>query len=159
MTLRGDSMDNSTAETNKELVQAYYEAWEVGDPQRLAELFAEDFSKVHHDSNGEQVTVAKSPGEDEVPLVEWFGGFVEGFPDKTFEIHDIVSEGDVVMTRITATERMETEFLGIQPTGEYFDIHEFQSFRIQDGKIVEFHSVGDMLDVIEQLGAELEIKQ
>lgn len=152
-------MRESTTEAKKEIIQKYYEAWENGDPEQLAALFSEDFSKVHHDADGEEVVVAKSSDEGEVLLVEWFRGFVEGFPDKTFEIHEIVAEDDVVMTRITATERMETEFMGIEPTGEYFDIDEFQSFRIQDGKIVEFHSVGDMLAVFEQLGAELEIKQ
>lgn len=146
-------------EKNKALVHEYYAAWEDGDSEHLAELFAEDFSKTHHDVTGEEVVVAKSPDEDEVPLVEWFAGFVEGFPDKTFEIHEVVAEGDLVMTRITATERMETEFMGIEPTGEYFDIHEFQSFRIRNGKIADFHSVGDMLDVFQQLGVELEIKQ
>lgn len=151
-------MTKSTTEANKELVQEYYAAWEDGDPERLANLFTEDFSKTHHNADGEQVVVAKSPTGDEVPLTEWFAGFVESFPDKTFEIHDMVAEDDVVMTRITATERMEGEFMGLEPTGEYFDIDECQSFKIRDRKIIEFHSVGDMLDVLDQLGAELEIK-
>lgn len=148
-----------STKANKELIHEYYEAWEVGDSERLASLFSDDFTKVHHDAQGEQVIVSNAPDENELSLTEWFTGFVENFPDKTIEIHDMVAEGTVVMTRITATLRLAGEFMGLEPTGEYFDLHEFQSFKIQDGKIVEFHSVGDILDAFDQLGADVEIKQ
>ena len=59
---------------------------------------------------------------------------------------------------MSSIQRITQSVMHVQPTGEYFDIHGFQSFRIRDGKIVEFHSVGDMLDAIEQLGAELGLK-
>jgi steroid delta-isomerase-like uncharacterized protein len=74
-------------------------------------------------------------------------------PDFTVTIDDLVAEGDLVAAFITITGTHTREMFGIPPTGKAFKISGMSLFRIDDGKIVEHRGVGDIVGVLQQIGA------
>jgi predicted ester cyclase len=75
------------------------------------------------------------------------------FPDMRAEIHDQVAEGDKVVTRKTFYGTQQGEFMGIPPTGKKVAFDVIDIFRIADGRILEHWFAGDMLGLMQQLGA------
>ncbi|WP_019586068.1 ester cyclase [Deinococcus apachensis] len=84
------------------------------------------------------------------------------FPDVSFEVHEIVAEGDRVMGRYTlrgthlGVQRLpfvHGGFLaGAEPTGRSFTAQHVHIFRLQGGLIVEHDAVQDNLEMARQLG-------
>ena len=76
-----------------------------------------------------------------------------GFPDLTINIDDLVSEGDKVVWRITASGTHNGPFQGVPATGKSVKFGAHYTFRFENGKIVERWSTIDRLAVLVQLGA------
>lgn len=68
-----------------------------------------------------------------------------------------VAEGDMVVTTVEVTLKHTGPFAGIVPTGK--EVHSCQVFihRLEDGKITDIWSYGDLLGVLRQLGATLSL--
>lgn len=149
-------MSRTGIDSNKQLIQEYFDAWEANDPARLTELFTDDFTYTYEDHDGSDITVAKD-GTGDVDLREWFADYAENLPDKEVEIHEMVAEEDRVIARITAKGTYAGEFLGIEATGTEIEMEEYLTFRIVDWGISELTFLGDYLGVLQQLDVELPI--
>ena len=57
--------------------------------------------------------------------------------DVTFDVEDMIAEGDRVAVRLTASARQVGELMGMPPTGKSYSIGEIHIFRVEDGKIAE----------------------
>ncbi|ELZ11088.1 hypothetical protein C479_07263 [Halovivax asiaticus JCM 14624] len=132
-----------TAE-NKRIARRYPE--EVAterDLDRIDELHADDF--VEHGPFGVE---SHGPEEDK----EQMRTFLEAFPDLEATVEEIVAEGDTVAMRVRLRGTHQGDFMGIDPTGETFDVQNMVFTRIEEGKIVERWVNPDSLGLLEQLG-------
>lgn len=79
--------------------------------------------------------------------------FQEAFPDRTFSIDDLISEGDRVSARLTFEGTHEGRFAGIEPTGNRVSGSSMAFYRIEDGKIAERWYETDNWELFKQLDA------
>jgi steroid delta-isomerase-like uncharacterized protein len=79
------------------------------------------------------------------------------FPDWTEEVEAMIAEGDMVVTRFTSRGTHKGTFQGIPPTGRQVMISEICIFRLARGKIVEQWGSPDILGLLQQLGARVQV--
>lgn len=80
--------------------------------------------------------------------------FLGAFDDFSATVEDVVSAGDTVAMRVTLSGTHAGEFMGVEPTGESFEIANLVWTRIEDGRIVERWAIPDMMSFFRQLGVE-----
>src|SRR5262245_51883449 len=73
-------------------------------------------------------------------------------PDLTIHIDAMVAEGDLLVSRYTATATDTVGYMGLPPTGKAIRTEAMQMFRFANGKIVESWAVRDDLGTLRQLG-------
>ncbi len=136
---------SSTAqlEENKALVRRAEEAAEKGNWTIFKDLHAPDY--VFHGPGG-----AKPLTFEEI--VQSFRAFCDAFPDFRTTIHDLIAEGDKVVSRLTRRGTHKGEYRGIPATGKEVTITEILIFRIAGGKITEMWAEEDELGFMRQLG-------
>ena len=128
---------------NKRLVRRYPEEVATGgDLDLLEELLAEDY--VEHGPFGDVHGVR----EDR----EQMRTLLDAFPDFEASVEDIIAEGDTVAMRVTLSGTHDGEFMGIEPTGNAFEIQNMVLTRVRDGKIAERWLQPDLLGQLNQLG-------
>ncbi|WP_458207014.1 ester cyclase [Haladaptatus sp. NG-SE-30] len=84
--------------------------------------------------------------------VERLRNIIDAFPDFEATVEDIVAEDDEVAMRVTLRGTHEGEFMGIEPTGNSFEVQNMVFTRIEDGKIAERWVQPDTLGMFHQLG-------
>ena len=77
----------------------------------------------------------------------------EGISDHSMEIEDVIAEGDRVAVRLVSHARHTGTFMGIPATGKEYTVSEIHIFRIREGQVAEHWYNGDMLGLMQQLGA------
>jgi predicted ester cyclase len=81
----------------------------------------------------------------------------EAFPDLTVTVEEMIAEGDKVVTRWTVhgthTGNFVTPQGPIPPTGKHVTYTGITINRFADGKIVEDRFEGDVLGLLQQIGA------
>jgi len=131
-------------EENKELVRRLEEeVFAAGNVDVLDKFLAEDF--VQHYPKG-RVLEGLAAFREEVESE------LAAFPDLSPTIHEVVAEGDLVVTRLVVRGTHEGEFMGHAATGKEFEIDEMHMARIEDGKLVEQWSQADLVGMLEQIG-------
>ena len=73
-------------------------------------------------------------------------------PDLRIEVEAMVAEGDIVVSRYTATATDSVGYMGMPPTGKTTRTSAMQMFRFSNGKIVESWAARDDLGTLRQLG-------
>jgi len=91
------------------------------------------------------------PGRAGVKVL--FDAFHAAFAGFRAEIHDMIAEGDRVVTYKTFHGVHTGEFMGIAPTGRAVRIDLIDIVRIDGGQVVEHWNVVDQLGLLRQLGA------
>lgn len=127
-------------EENKAIIRSLYEADNKKDLSILDELISPDFVDPSFQLRGPE------------SYKQFETMFFKGFPDWQETIEDIIAEGDKVWVRFTGTGTHSGEWRGLAPTGKKITLHGVQIWRITDGKVVEKHSIIDLLDALKQLG-------
>jgi len=79
--------------------------------------------------------------------------FRTAFPDIKFKTEDMIAEWDKVAIRWIGSGTHKGDLMGIPPTGVQGTLKGIDFFRIAGGKIVEQWIIGDMLGMLQQLGA------
>ena len=131
-----------STEENKAIIRRFVEEVQSKhDIDLMDELFSPDF--YDHGTTSHTLAEAK----------QFFAMLFAAFPDIHADIHDQVAEGDKVVTRKTFQGTHEGEFMGIPPTGKKVAFDVIDIFRIANGRIVEHWYVGDMMALMQQLGA------
>jgi steroid delta-isomerase-like uncharacterized protein len=119
------------------------EVWNQGKLDVIDEIFATDY-------------VGQFVGSPDFHGPEGCKQFVTmyrtAFPDFHVTVHDMIAEGDKVVTRWTATGTHKGELMGISPTGVQETHTGINIGRISGGKIVEEWSSWDALGMLQQLG-------
>ena len=73
-------------------------------------------------------------------------------PDMQAKLDDMLSEGDKIACRWTATATHKGEFMRMSPTNKQLTMTGVHIDRIVDGKIVETWNYLDMIGIMQQLG-------
>ena len=133
-----------TAQTTKEPVRRWYEAWNT----RAME--------VSDETVGEEVVVHIENGDD-IRGLENYRQFVlafwDAFSDIDLTIERMVAEDDVVLVRSHFKATHTGAFMGLPPTGEAVAWRFHNIYRVADGKWVEAWTLADSLSMMQQLGA------
>jgi C-1 hydroxylase len=127
-------------EENKAIIISLYDADNKKDLSILDEVISPDFFDPTFQLRGAE------------GYKQFETAFFHGFPDWIETIEDIIAEGDKVWVSFSGTGTHKGEWLGLAPTGKKVTFKAVQIWRIVDGKVVEKHSFGDLLDVFKQLG-------
>ncbi len=121
----------------------FEEVWNKGNFQAADQIVAADY--IDHDA----ITSKTGPEgvRAEVSL------FRNAFPDLIFAIEDVITEGDKVVTRISATGTHKGDLPGIPATGRRGAITGIVITRYESGKAAEAWVHFDFLGLYRQLGA------
>ena len=132
------------SETNKAVVRRLYEAFNTGNLSVYDELVGTNF--VYREPMlGERRGVA---GAKEI-----VNTYRTAFPDAKITINEQFADGDVVVTRWTATGTHNGKLLNIGPTGKRVTCTGILISRLQNGKVVEEFENFDTLGMLRQIGA------
>jgi steroid delta-isomerase-like uncharacterized protein len=132
-----------STETNKQLVQRYYD-------------------EVHNDRNYDLIDALIAPNfKEHDPLPGQQEGrtgikqrekMLADSLDVHFTVEDMIAEGDKVVVRWRNRGTHIGEFLGVPPTGRDFSIEGINVYRVEDGRLAEGWSVADVFGQMLQLG-------
>ena len=137
--------DARAIEQNKATVRRWSEElWGRGHLAVADEIVAHDY--VRHDPG--DPFPARGP-EDVKRIVTMLRSML---PDFRIHVDAMVAEGDMVVSRYTATATDTRGYMGMPPTGKPIRTSAMQMFRLANGKIVESWAVRDDLGTLRQLG-------
>jgi steroid delta-isomerase-like uncharacterized protein len=135
-------------EANKALVRRFYEeVWARGNLDVADEVFADDYER-HDFRAGDPV-----PGPEGQKRIA--ADFRAAFPDLTWEVDFILTEGDLVAGRWTAGGTHLGPWAGTEPSGRSVRFSGINVFRFDEGKVVELWNHRDDLGLMEQLGVRV----
>jgi len=132
---------------DKEIVRRYQEAYNSGNLDVLDELLAPDWV-----SNSFPTSVLEQTVENAKAL-QRMG--VEAFPDLHYTTEALIAEGDMVAQVWTARGTHKGEFVGLPATGDRFELGGISVFTIVDGRITRHHAFNDVIDLVQQCGADV----
>ena len=134
-----------TTEQNKATVRRWSEElWGRGNLAVADEIIAPGY--IRHDPG--DPFPARGP-EDVKRIVSMLRNML---PDFRIEVEATIAEGDIVVSRYTATATDTKGYMGMSPTGKRIRTTAMQMFRFANGKIVESWAVRDDLGTLRQLG-------
>lgn len=131
-------------EGNKELVRQAYDALNQGEIDRFGEFLSEDFREVAH----------IGMGRNKEDYLANFVNLRTMMPDVTFDVQEVIAEGDRVVVVENYSGTMTGELKGLEPNGRSMSVTAVDIYRIKEGKLTEVLSVMDTASVIEQLGLQ-----
>ena len=132
-----------STEDNKANARRFYE--EVWNQRNLA--ITDELSAINFVDQSLQPPVHGLEG-----LKRFISMYLTAFPDIHFTIEDLISDGDKVVVRYTATGTHQGELMGIAPTGKHATVTGISINRFENGKVVESWSNFDALGMLQQLG-------
>jgi predicted ester cyclase len=127
-------------EENKAIVRRFIEAYNKRNLDLIDDFVAPDY--VDHTNK-----------VDRDGLKQLFAMGLKGFPDWHETIEDIIAEGDEVWVRLAYTGTHTGEFFGLAPTGKKIKAKDVDIYRIVNGKLAEYWSVTDNVNILKQIGA------
>jgi steroid delta-isomerase-like uncharacterized protein len=134
-------------EANRRLIERYYkDLWNAWNFPLAEELISP--SVKFHGSVG--ISVQGLDG-----FREYMQTIRSAFPDFHNTIEEIVAEGDRVAARLTYRGTHRGPIFGVAPTGQVIRYDGLALFHIQDGRIAAGHVLGNVLELLRQLGVQL----
>ena len=79
--------------------------------------------------------------------------FQTAFPDAEYRLHDLIAEGDKVVTRWAVQCTHRGTFMGVPPTQKQLRMNGIIIYRLEDQKIVEYWGNCDIHGLMQQLEA------
>ena len=139
------SQTRDQREANKRAAHQVYDVWDGGDIEALDDVITEGV--VLHAPEPVGTVYGREAYKDNLRMVR------AGIPDLSFEVHDVVAEGDTVMANCTFAGTHEGELMGIEPTGTSVEVQWLGSYRFDDGDLVEVTGLPDLFGTFLQIGA------
>lgn len=137
-------------EANKALLRRYIEdVWDKKNPTAVDEYLAPNYRR-YRSPTAEPLT-----RDEQKQLLTRFRS---AFPDIQLTVEELIAEGNSVAFRSTIRGTHQGELLGITPTGKHVTVGLVDMIRIENGKFVEQWGGPDLLDLLQQLGAEISLK-
>lgn len=82
------------------------------------------------------------------------GGFAELIPDLSWNVEEMLQDGNKIVVRSRATGTPAGPFFGVDGEGRGFDILTIDIHELEDGKIIETYHVEDWAGALQQLSGE-----
>jgi steroid delta-isomerase-like uncharacterized protein len=125
--------------------RAYFEAIRHGDSSPQEQAYADDAVITIHGLLDQG---------SKADLIAYFGALWDAFPDFSFELLDLVEEGDTAAARwrMTGTFAGPGSFQGFAPNGARIDVQGVDVVTMRDGKIVRNEAYTDGMTIARQLG-------
>jgi steroid delta-isomerase-like uncharacterized protein len=131
---------NTTREHNEQVVRAYVDAFNRGDLDDLAALFADDAEI--------QGVLGRGQVEQVMPI---WRQLVDGY-GMQLTIEALIADGDEVAVRYTERGEFRRPAFGREPTGNSYELVAMEWFTIRGGKIVRRWGARDSASQARQLG-------
>ena len=93
------------------------------------------------------------PPMDRARFEHFVSAVTDGMPGYTYEIHDQIAQGDLVVNRVTWRGVHSGQIAGIPATGRSVEMSGINMFRVIDGQVVAQWAELDMLRLLQQIGA------
>jgi predicted ester cyclase len=135
-----------SGDENKALVRRWMERIDTRDPAVVDEFVAEDYQD--HNPPPFPNLASGIAGARQA-----FSYALAAFTDVVHTVEDQLTEGDLVVSRISAVGTHTGEFLGIPPTGKRVSMSGIAIHRVRDGRLLEHWAQVDALGLLQQLGA------
>ena len=129
---------------NVHTVREVFDAWNAHDPDRLAKLVDQSYV-------AESDTIP-APVKGPDGLREFMKVYITGFPDLRLEVDQILTSGDFVVTRWTATGTHRGVLMGIPPTNRKSVTHGCTVGQFRNGKAIHDWIYWDVANMLQQLG-------
>jgi steroid delta-isomerase-like uncharacterized protein len=136
----------SLAENKALLRRIPEEIWSKGDMAAADAVLSADF--VNHNP-----AFGHAPTRD--GYKQTVATFREAFPDLSMAVEDTLAEGDRVTVRFRVTGTQHGPFGAFSASGRPVDFTGTGTARVQDGQIAELWVNGDLLSLLQQLGATI----
>lgn len=134
----------STA-TNKAIVSRYMEqVWNNGRLDLIEEFLAKDV--VEHGVP----QIQGLNGRDSLKAI--IGGVRNALPDVQLTLHEVIAEGDKVVTHWTMKATHQGELMGVPATGKQLTNTGTTIYQLAGARIVEIRNFADNLGLMQQLG-------
>lgn len=130
--------ERTAEEEHKAVVRRYFDALNARDRGAFRDTLAEDF------------TYGDIEGAEEMVEAEW--AWEEAF-DLHWDVEAMYADGAYVVTRLAVTGTHREEHLGLEPTGESFEITATTIARVADGEVAEWWGEWDFAGLLDQIGA------
>jgi predicted ester cyclase len=128
-----------SSEAMKELLKRNLQIWNEGDLARFDEVFSPNYCN-------------RSSGTDRATLKQVIVAMRQAFPDLHVSVDQQIVEGDIIVTRWSATGTHQGNHYGVTGMGKKMHNTGIGIDRIADGKIVESWGNSDELGMFKQLG-------
>jgi len=135
---------DATLEANKDVVREFVAAYNSADFDRLDELMTAGLTR-HSQAAGVEINTLEE-------LKDQFRQMAVAFPDAREETHAIVAEADMVVVYGAWIATQEGPYGPFPATGKTANVRFFYLFRIEGGKIAEFWTEWDNLNMLTQFG-------
>jgi steroid delta-isomerase-like uncharacterized protein len=132
------------SQENIKLVRQIFEAWNAHDPDRYVKLLDEKWAV---ESDTLPATMSGREAARQFMQV-----YVTAFPDLHFELTQVLSDGDFVATRWTATGTHRGELMGIAPTQRRTVTRGCSVAQVKNGKLAHDWVYWDTGHLLKQLG-------
>jgi steroid delta-isomerase-like uncharacterized protein len=130
-------------QTNLNVVQRFYDAYNKKDASILDEVIASDYVDYGHQPPGRGLQGAKTDQKE----------IAAGIPDARFDIDEIIPADDRVTVRWTLHGTHAGPFAGLPPTKKKVEVHGWSLYRLRDGKLTETRNMPDLFSLFMQIGA------
>jgi len=134
-----------STETNKAIVSRYFEeVWTNGRLDLIEEFLTEDVA---------EPGVPVEPGSDGRASLTAIISMVRGaLPDLQMTLHDVIAEGNKVVTHWSYTATHQGELMGVPATGKQLTQSGAAIFRLTNARIDQISNFPDNLSLMQQLG-------
>ena len=131
----------TAAQTNKDVVRRYLNAFNDRNWEALRELLDDDVVEhgIHDELQGPE------------DVLEYLQQHFEMFPDYSGETEGMVAEGDTVVVRYSVTGTHSGEYKDVEATGLAAEWTGMAMYRVEDERIAEVWLEEDRLGLLEQL--------
>ena len=127
---------------NKEIIELYIQqVWEEHDLSTIDRVFTED-AIIHSPLNRTQ---------GRVTMKEMVEKWLQAFPDLEITWHDHIAEDDKVVSRWQAIGTHLGGFFDTRPTNKEVGFTGVTTYRMENGKVVEYWALVDMHAILSQL--------
>lgn len=130
--------EETREEENKALVRRYFQALNERDMDAFRETLADDFA--YGDVRGPDEMVEREQ--------DWLKAF-----DLHWDVQATFADGEYVTTRLLASGTHRGEHLGLQPSGNSFEVTATTITRVSGGKVAEWWGEWDFAGLLNQIGA------
>ena len=128
---------------NAATVRRQFNAWNARDAAAIVRDVADGFL-LESDTN-------QSPVVGRDGLRQYANALFLAFPDLSFDVREVVGEGDVVAVTWLASGTHRAEFLGMRPSGRRTQLHGCTITHFRGGKIARQEAYWDVATLARQL--------